>query len=564
MNDHRTPTPGFSLSRRRVLKLAGGAAAAPLFAAATMPMATARQDATPNPFGEATTQGGSYTVAGVGSGNPRNFIPTSYYGTTAFYHCKLIYSPLIFLDSNWQEFGPALATEWAWSDDGMHLTVNLRNDVTFHDGEAFTAEDVVFTYRLMIRIDNAPAVQDTSILEGGTAYRNGESDEFAGVEAIDDYTVQFNLTAPSSVFLRNVSNCGILPAHAFDESALAAGGVIAELPFFNSDPVPPIGTGPWKIAAYDPEVSIRLDANESYFKGRPILDQINMLYGITGPAGISGIQANEFDGYYLGASFQDIRVLDESGQFTMLFDYALSNEQVLIIATEKEHMSVPVRQALLTAIDTQALIDTVSFGYARPAPAVMMHPSLFPNENLPEYPYDQDRARQLLEEAGFDTSQVLKFAQFIAAGQPSNFVAILMDMWQQVGIQTEFLPLDPANQAEIQRSENHEYDLTFQSYAWLAYDPSSTYANFACERRPNHANYCNPEYDEAIQLGIRAASTEEATALYQEAQTILQTELPYVPIWIEPATWAFVPTLHGGNLGRGPFNDVQSELWWKE
>ncbi|MGH2560803.1 MAG: ABC transporter substrate-binding protein, partial [Thermomicrobiales bacterium] len=567
--DDRAEAARNALSRRRLIQLSGAGAGASLLAAHGQ-SAAARQDAAgspvagANPFGEPTTQGGIYTVAGVGSGVPRNFIPTSYFGTTPFYHCKLIYTPLIILDRSWQEFSPALATDWSWSDDDLQLTLSLRDDVTFHDGEAFTAEDVVFTYQLMVRADRAPAVQDISILQGAPEFKEGTTDEFPGVEAIDDLTVRFNLSAPSGVFLHNISNCGILPAHAFPAEALAAGGAVEEMPFYNFEAGPPFGTGPWKVADYNPETNIRLEANPDYFKGRPILDGITMLYGITGPAGISGIQAGEFDGYYVGAAFQDIRVLDESGQFEMLFDYDLANEQVLIVATEKEYMSVPVRQALLTAIDTQTLIDAVSFGYARPAPAIMMHPSLFPNENLPEYTYDPERARELLAEGGWDESRTLKVGQFVAEGQPNSILAALMDMWLEAGIQTEFTPLDPANQVEIQRSEDHPYDFTFQSYAWLAYNPSSTYSNFACERRPNHANYCNPDYDAALQAAIRTLDPAAATALYQQAQTILQTELPYAPIWIEPATWAFTPRLHGGNMGRGPLNDVLSELWWKE
>jgi peptide/nickel transport system substrate-binding protein len=249
----------------------------------------------------------------------------------------------------------------------------------------------------------------------------------------------------------------------------------------------------------------------------------------------------------------------------MLFDFTLTNSQCFLNATEKEYLTVPVRQALITALDRQGIVDTLTFGYARlPAPSVMMHPSLFPNENLPEYPYDVERAKQLLEEGGWDPNRVLKFAQFIAEGQPSNIVAAVMSMWEQAGIKSEFTPLDPATQVETGRSEDHPYDVVFSGLAWLAYEPFSTYAYFACENRPLYSNYCNPAYDEIMQEAVRTLDPDDSKALYQEAQVIVQTDLPYTPLWQEPVTWAFSPRIHGGNLARGPLNDISSELWWKE
>ena len=138
---------------------------------------------------------------------PRNFVGTSYYGTTAFLISKLLYTPLVTLDKDWVNIGPAIATKWEWSADNKQLTMTLRKDFKFHDGSPLTAKDVEFTYKLMVRVDTAPAVQDLSIFEGGADYKKGTTDTFAGVTVIDDYTVRFNLTSPSSVFLRNVSNC---------------------------------------------------------------------------------------------------------------------------------------------------------------------------------------------------------------------------------------------------------------------------------------------------------------------------------------------------------------------
>ncbi len=524
----------------------------------------AAQDA--NPFGEPQNEGGTAIIALGDTGYPRAFVGTSYYSTTAFFVSKLLYTPLILLDRSWQSPGPGLATEWTWSDDGTVLTMSLR-DVVFHDGTPLTAKDVEFTYKLGVRSDRNFAVSDVGVFEGGTEYREGSTDELPGVAALDDETVQFTLVSPSSVFELNISNVGILPQHLFGEDALESGLAIDELPFFNLESGfgtgLPVGTGPWKPVDYDPDTNLTFEGNDDYFLGAPILNQLILRFGVEGPAVIAGLQAGEFDSAYLTA--EDARSLESSENLELVTNHDLANETVLITATEKEYMSVPVRQALMHALDKDTLIETVTYGYGQRAPSVMMHPSLFPNDDLATYGYDQEQARQLLEEAGWDRNRTLRFGQFTDQGAPSNIVSAVMSMWNDVGIDVEFIPLDPAAQIDLARVEDHVYDVTLTAFAWLAYDPSSSYrAAFGCEFRPSYSNYCNPEYDEAMQTAIRQPSLEEAVPFYQTAQTILQEELPYAPVWMDAEIWAVNSRMHGGILGRGPLNDIQSEKWWIE
>jgi peptide/nickel transport system substrate-binding protein len=535
-----------------------GAAAALISRAGGALSAPRAQSATP--FGEPTTRGGTYVYGMGGQSEPRNFVGTSYYGTTAFFFSKLLYTPLVTLDSNWQNLGPAIATEWSWSDDSLHLTMKLRQDVKFHDGTALTAKDVEFTTKLMARADAYPAVQSISIFEGGTDYRDGTTDEFPGVTAVDDYTVQFNLSAPSNVFLRNLGNMGILPAAAFGPEALAAGTDIATLPFFDGKA---IGTGPFKIGDYDASTHLDLVPHTEYYKGAPILDGITFRFGLAAPAQVSAIQAGEVDGI-LAASPQDAVSLRDNDALELRMNYAMANETVITPANEKPYMNIQVKQALLTALDIETLIATIGYGIPQPAPAVIMHSSLFPNPDLPVYAYDPERAKALLAEGGWDASQKLKLGRFTDQGSPLDLDSAIMTMWKAVGVETEYLPLDPANSSGVSVVDEHEYDALITGFAWLAYEPSSSSGIFNCDRRPNQNNYCNADFDATMQEAIRTLDPAASTALYQKAQTILQTELATIPLWIEPEIFVISKRVHGGVFGRGPINDVQAELWWKE
>jgi peptide/nickel transport system substrate-binding protein len=528
----------------------------------------AAQEATPgsDPFGEPASQGGTAVIAVGGVGNPRVLVGTSYYGTQAFFVSKLLYTPLLLLDRTWGNLGPGLASEWSWNDEGTVLTMTLREDVVFHDGTPLTSADVEFTYRLGVRFDTAFAVRDVSVLEGADAFLDGSSEELPGVQAIDDYTVQFTLTRPSNVFELNLSNCGILPKHLFAEDVFSGTATIEELPFFNgesgSENGLPVGTGPWKAAEFNPDTNLTLERNDSYFLGAPILDQIIFRYGVEGPAIIAGLESGEFDSAYVTP--EDARSLETSEIVTLQSNHDLANSTVLITATEKDYLGVPVRKALIHALDRQALIDTITYGYAADIPSVMMYPALLPNDELATYEFDADKAKQMLDEAGWDWERTLQFGQFTTTGAPTTTISAVMSMWSDIGLKVEFLPMDSAAQTDIAASETHEYDVTMTSFAWLAYDPSSSYSSFACERRPNYSNYCNEEYDSAMQEAMGKATTEEAVPFYQAAAVILQDEIPYAPLWMDAEIWAVNGRLHGGVLGRGPLNNIESEKWWKE
>lgn len=555
--------PGY-ISRRRLVK-AGvlAAAAAPLRAAWATPglASTPTAEAEPNPFGENATPGGTYTVAvASGEGAIRMFIPTSYYGTLAFFVSKIIYSPLLSLDANWQNLGPNIATSWEYSPDFKQLTMDLRQGIKFHDGEELTARDVEFTFKFMLRRDEYPAVDDISIFEGGQAYRERATEDFPGVQVIDDYTVRFNLIGTSAQFLLNLSNIGILPAHGFPASVLTEEGAADTIPFFSETP---FGAGPFKLESFDVRTHITLEAHTDYFKGAPLLDGIVMRLGVPGAAQIAGLESGEFDGAWVAAA-ADARALQDRGTVNIVTNYSMANQKTLMFAAEKDYMNVRVRQALMHALDYEGLIETVTYGFARPAPSIMMHPSLFPNPDLPTYDYDPDQARALLEEGGWDPGRRLQFGAFSMDAQASTVYTQIMNLWRAVGVEAEYVPLDPANQVTILSDNRHLFDLIMTDFAWLAYNPVSTYRWIACGGVSNRNHYCNPEYDEIMQQAIRTAEPAAQTELLQQAQIIVQRDVPIGPVWIDPEIWGISKSMHGGVLGRGPLNDVRAELWWKE
>ena len=285
-------------------------------------------------------------------------------------------------------------------------------------------------------------------------------------------------------------------------------------------------------------------------------------FGLLAPAQVAALQSGEIDSALLVP--KDAASLSNVASIGLATSYALANETVLINAGDKDYMNTKVRQALITAIDVPTLIKTVGYNFPKPAPSVMMHASLFPNPNLPSYSFNVDKAKALLKEGNWDPSRKLLFGRWTAQGTPDDIDSAIMTMWKAVGVDTTYIPMDSANQVKIAQTIPHVYDVAITSFAWLAYDPSSAYSSFACERRPNYSMYCNPDFDAAMKDAIRTLDEKGSVASYQKAQTILTTELPYTPIWMDPEIFAINKKVHGGVFGRGPLNDVSAELWWKE
>ncbi|MFQ8582234.1 MAG: ABC transporter substrate-binding protein [Holdemania massiliensis] len=145
---------------------------------------------------------------------------------------------------------PDLATDWEFSEDGMDLTFNLRENVKWHDGEPFTSKDVVWTF--------------TKVLEEG--YQSNTLSMINSVTADGDYKAVFHLKQPDASVISVLSWLGtwIMPAHLYEGTDWTQ----------NEHNMHPIGTGPFKFVKYTPGVSIEMERNEDYWDGAPYLDKL--------------------------------------------------------------------------------------------------------------------------------------------------------------------------------------------------------------------------------------------------------------------------------------------------
>lgn len=434
----------------------------------------------------------------------------------------LLYSGLTRVD----EFGqpvPDLAESWEVTPDGLTYTFHLRPDVTWHDGEPFTANDVAFTMSLL-RDPDFPGPADL-----GEFWRTVET------YAIDDTTIEFVLTQPLAAF-PEYAGIGILPAHLL-------GGIDAEALVDDPFNLQPVGTGRmwWEsiINEDDEVVVVTLRAyNQFYDNPRRVTLEgvIFRFYPEAGDAfralgpeaqGYAGLNASQLEAALgsTGLSLYSARL--------PVYGAVIFNQQNA--ANLPFFQDERVRQALWLSLDRSALVAEAFGQEATPTHSTVLPASWAYNAVLPSVPYDPTRAAQLLDEAGWmlDGStrarEGKRFAfTLLVSDTPAERALAegIRDAWRDMGIDVTLEPLDAADLLErLQSPPSAEAGRAFDaalvefSQGLLADpDPYAFWHDSQIERGQNYSGFTDNDVDEALELARRDPNGVRRAELYRAFQ----------------------------------------------
>ena len=319
---------------------------------------------------------------------------------------------------------PALAESWERSEDGLTWTFHLRRDVTWHDGQPFTAHDVEFTFNSIIYNDDIPASSRPSF---HFRYLDEESGEWKEspmtVTAPDDYTVQCVLPVPFATFLRSMGTAiypkHILEKHVDDDTFISTWDI-------DTDPSEIIGTGPFTIGSYVPGERVVMQRNPNYWlnddagNSLPYLDEVVHVIVPDLDAELASFMTGESDLHgVLGEELAGLEPLQEEGDFTiyrrgpafgttfMGFNMnpgANADTGEAYLAPEKLtwFRNVQFRQAVAHSIDKDTIIDEVQHGEGYPQwSSISPAAGDFHNPDVQRYEYDMDRANEILDGIGW-------------------------------------------------------------------------------------------------------------------------------------------------------------------
>lgn len=454
---------------------------------------------------------------------------------------------------------PWLAESAEPSEDYSSWTVKLREGVTWHDGEPFTADDVAFSMEYYV---------ENTADSGRYAHHVADMPQLESSEVIDDLTIRLDFAHPAGQFkIMPGADLPILPRHQWEN--ITEPGTATEML--------PIGTGPYRLVEITPDQQYRWEANENYFKGRPLVDQLTMPIIQEPSAAFAALQTGDVDYVAHNVPTELVESFEREDDIELLRGTIFESVQ-LYFNTPREPLSDPqLRKAMAMAIDRQAIVDTVLLGNGRPGRDSFLHPESPWAIDEEIRTFDLEEARSLLDEAGYDQTnpdgvrltpdgQPLAFTVLVSSFDPQGIrtAQMVAEQVSEIGVDLEVEALDPATIGQRRRSPEPgqvaDFDIRVGGLEAHGHvDPDALYYFFHTpgERGfgETQTSYSNPEFDDIVVRAGESGDLDDRRELLDEAQRILARDVPMIVVTYPDGIWAFRPDAYQGwiaDFGHSP------------
>jgi len=433
---------------------------------------------------------------------------------------------------------PGIAESWEVSEDGLTITFKLRESL-WSDGSPLTAND--FVYAWLRGMDPATASEYSWIWEytnvvGALEFAMGEgAREDVGVRAVDDYTLEVKLVAPTPYFVSLMSFFHFMPVK---QSAVEAPG--GEDGTWASNPDLVVCNGPFKLVDYKIGEGLKLVKNENYWNADVVkIDEINGKFLDDSNTAYQAYQAGELDFLPDVPTSEIPRLVAEDPNF---YIFPLLGTYYYNINMDLEmFQDVRVRKALALAIDRQKIVDVLASGQV-PAPGFV--PPGFKDDKgndffetagtygIPSDSSGVEEAQRLMAEAGYPNGEGFpEFTILYNTSEGHQTVAeMVQEMWKtNLGIECKLENQEWAVFQDTRMAGDYEVSRG----GWLTdfMDPSGMLAIHTTDNAYNDSNYSNPEYDAAMKAAAETTDPAEHFAQLYKAQEILMTDMPIIPVY---------------------------------
>jgi len=439
----------------------------------------------------------------------------SFYATTA------VFDNLVEFKEGTTEVIPALAKSWDIAPDGLSYTFHLRSGVKFHDGTPFNAEAVVFTFERQFKTDH-PYNQYGPFKYWGWMDMDAIVDS---VVAVDDVTVKFNLKKVEAPFIANL---------AMDFAGIVSPTAVKkyEGDFTNN----PVGTGAFKLVTWNKDDAIVLERNPDYWDGPVYLDRLILKVIPDATARWLALQKGEVDVIDF-PSPEDLADIKANSEFKIVQQAGLNVGYLALNNTKKPYDNKLVRQAMNYAINRDEIIKGV-YGEAGTVAKNPIPPAMWSyNDDIEAYPYDVEKAKALLKEAGYANGfETELWAMPVARPYNPNgrkVAEIMQAQLAKVNIKAEIISyewgtyLDKTDMGEHQAAmlgwtgDNGDPD----NFLWVLLSEPA-----AKPPAGNIAYWKNAEFTELCLKAKESLDHAERVELYRQAQVIFHEEAPWVTI----------------------------------
>ena len=443
-----------------------------------------------------------------------------------------VYEGLVRRDRD-MKLEPSLATAWEPIGAGEGWRFTLREGVTFHGGQDFTAEDVIFSY------------------ERGSAPESDTSSWYAGVErveAVDDYTVEFYTTEPNPIFPDSIANWMMLDKGWAEENDAA----LPSIEQGNFATLNTNGTGPYMVTERQPGLKTTLVAFDGWWDD----DIGNVTEAVYQPVqnsatAVAALLSGELD-LIEPVPIQDAARIEQSDGVdvirgiearVIMLGFPHDAESLIAGGEGNPFKDVRVRQAVAHAINIPAILQTVMRGSAEQATQLIGPGLRGYSENIAPGTYDPDLARQLLAEAGYPDG--FAFSLKCTNDRYLNDEAVctaINAMLAQVGLKPLYESMPVANYWTTLRAEDHDmYLLGWSPGTFDAEHPLRFLVATPNEETKmgswNFGGFSNARIDELMPMIQSEIDEPKRQAMLDEANRIMADEQAYVPLYIQPLVW---------------------------
>ena len=418
---------------------------------------------------------------------------------------SLIFDYLVVRGSN-LDATPGLAERWEIPDP-LTYVFHLRRGVRFHDGRPLTSRDVKWTFDSLL----GGKIRSTR----AAAYRFVDR-----IDATDDFTVIFHMKEPDATLLWNLTD-----------------GAVGIVPFGSGDEISrhPVGSGPFKFVSAETDKEVVIEGNDDYWGEKAKLRRVR--FAVVPDATTEALELRKGSGDIASNSLTPDTVLTLEREPLLAVEHAPGTEVQYLGFNLRDPIlkDVRVRQAIAYALDRGPIIEYLWRGEAQPARSVLPTQSWAYNGDVPSYEHDPEKARSLLDAAGYPATDGVRFHIGMKTSTTEStrlIVAVMQQQLRQVGIVLDIRSFEPATFfADVTHGAFQLYSLR-----WVGgnQDPDIFYVFHSARFPPNGANrgfYSNPKIDALIDQGRREVDPSVRKPIYAEVQRILANDLPYVDLW---------------------------------
>lgn len=470
------------------------------------------------PASAAAEEGEKILVVALGA-DPTSLDPESVMNNESGFVMSTIFDGLTKYNKGTSEPGPGLAESWEVSEDGTEYTFKLRQGVKFHDGTDFNADAALAELDRVINPENPYYVYNQ---EGVHSFATFTWGLVTGTEKIDDYTIKITLSEPHAPFLASI---------AMVWSGMMSPAAVEKYGFdVNYNPV---GTGPFKFVEWVRNDHITLEANPDYWGGAPKVDKLIFRVVPESSVRLLKLEQGEVD-ILADVNPEDYTRIEDNADLTLLRQPGLTVNGLTMPFEAEPFTDVRVRQALNYAVNkdemNEFLYKNAAITAATGMPPILMG---YPKD-LEPYPYDPEKARELLAEAGYPDG--FDFT-LLCYENPRGYNPVgikmavaIQEYLAEVGVNLKLETLEWGAFLATRRSADNQ-DMGMVGWSGDNGDPDNfLYEMFSTDMIPvgNTSHYSNPELDDILITARTVTDPEERARLYEQAATIIHDDAPWL------------------------------------